>query len=108
MAAWYLTGQDQDFPETSFSSWTLNTQDYLFYGGQRGFGVVNEHIDVRANHADINRGLLADSIIVLKNFNNTLPLVKPKQIGVFGSDAGPAINGPNGFVDRGSFQMRKV
>ena len=107
MAAWYFTGQDKEFPDVTFSSWTLNTKDYLFFGGQRGFGVVNEHIDVRDNHADINRGLAADSIVILKNFNNTLPLNKPKQIGVFGSDAGPPINGPNGFVDR-SIHLKEV
>jgi beta-glucosidase len=102
MAAWYFTGQDKEFPDINFSSWTLDTQDFLFPVGGRGFGVVNQHIDVRDNHADICRGLAADSIVVLKNFNNTLPLTKPKQIGVFGSDAGPAINWANEFPDRGN------
>jgi beta-glucosidase len=101
MAAWYLTGQDQDFPDVSFSSWTLQTDNYEFFAGSRGWGEVNSHIDVRDNHGDVNRGLAADSIVLLKNVNDTLPLNKPKQIGVFGSDAGPGRGGPNQFPDRG-------
>jgi len=101
LAAWYLVGQDQGFPETSFSSWTLNTMGFEFPVGQQGFGVVNEHIDVRSNHGDLNREWAADSIVLLKNVNNTLPLKKPKQIGLFGSDAAPGVGGPNQFGDRG-------
>ena len=100
LAAWYLVGQDKEFPEISFSSWTLQTNDFLYYAAQQGFGQVNKHIDVRDNHGDVNRGFAADSIVLLKNVNNTLPLNKPKQIGVFGSDAAPGIGGPNQFFDR--------
>jgi beta-glucosidase len=105
MAAWYLVGQDQGYPNISFSSWTLQTNDFLFFAAQEGFGEVNAHIDVRGNHSLVNRGLAADSIVLLKNVNNTLPLNKPKQICVFGSDAGPGIGGPNEFPDRGIISL---
>lgn len=105
LAAWYLVGQDQEFPNVSFSSWTLDTMGYEYYGAQQGFGVINEHIDVRSNHGDLSRGWAADSIVLLKNVNNTLPLKKPKQIGLFGSDAAPAIGGPNQFPDRSTRQI---
>jgi beta-glucosidase len=102
LAAWYLVGQDYGFPNTSFSSWTLDTYGYEFFGPQTGFGMVNEHIDVRTDHGELSRGWAADSIVLLKNVNNTLPLGKPKQIALFGSDAAPGIGGPNQFPDRGS------
>ena len=102
LAAWYFTGQDKDYPEPLFSSWTRNTNDYFYYQAQEGYGMVNAHIDVRDSHGDSNRQLVADSIVLLKNVNNTLPLMKPKQIGVFGSDAGPGPGGPNQFPDRGT------
>jgi beta-glucosidase-like glycosyl hydrolase len=106
LAAWYLTGQDQDYPEVSFSSWSILTDGYTYPVSQAGFGPVNAHLNVRSNHGIIMRGIVADSIVVLKNFNNTLPLRSPKQIGVFGSDAGPGSGGPNQFSDRGlSFLM---
>lgn len=101
LAAWYYTGQDQDFPEAKFSSWTLQTNGYLYLMGQAGYGEINAHVNVRENHNDIMRNIVADSVVVLKNVNNTLPLSKPKQLGVFGSDAGPGVGGPNQFTDRG-------
>lgn len=106
MAAWYLVGQDQPgYPDTSFSSWTLQTNDFLYFAAQEGFGQVNAHIDVRDDHGDVNRGFAADSIVLLKNVNNTLPLNKTKQIGVFGSDAAPGIGGSNQFPDRGKYSV---
>ena len=43
----------------------------------------------------------AASIVLLKNVNGTLPLVKPRRMVVIGSDAGPAlIAGPNAFFDQ--------
>ena len=101
MAAYYLVGQDQGFPDVSFSSWTTATEGYLYYGANEGYGVINQHIDVRGAHGDAQIGLAADSVVLLKNVNNTLPLNSPKQIGVFGSDAAPGIGGPNQFPDRG-------
>lgn len=38
---------------------------------------------------------------MLKNVNQALPLYKPKNIALIGSDLGPSTVGPNGFADRG-------
>ncbi|KAF8595478.1 hypothetical protein BDV93DRAFT_456749, partial [Ceratobasidium sp. AG-I] len=38
---------------------------------------------------------------LLKNVNGSLPLKKPITISLIGSDAGPAMRGPNGYADRG-------
>lgn len=43
----------------------------------------------------------AGSHVLLKNVNNSLPLNQPSTIALFGSDAGPPFNGPNGYPDRG-------
>lgn len=102
MAAYYYVGQDQGYPPVSFSSWTLATYGNKYFAANEGYGLINQHIDVRGNHGDVARGLAADSIVLLKNVNNTLPLRNQKQIGVFGSDAGPGIGGPNQFSDRGT------
>jgi len=103
LAAWYYTGQDKGYPSANFSSWTLQTNGYYYNVAQQGYREINSHVDVRDNHGDISRNLVAESVVVLKNVNNTLPLYKPKQVGVFGSDAGPGIGGPNQFPDRGIY-----
>ena len=43
----------------------------------------------------------AASTVLLKNNNGTLPLNKPRSIALIGSDLGPSLQGPNGYVDRG-------
>ncbi|KAF5577437.1 (trans)glycosidase [Fusarium pseudocircinatum] len=49
--------------------------------------------DVRRDHAWLIRKIGADGIVLLKNLNNTLPLKAPKNVGIFGNDASPPING---------------
>lgn len=55
------------------------------------FGPAN--VDVRDDHAASIRELGAGGIVLLKNVNNTLPLKAPKNIGVFGNDAGDLTDG---------------
>jgi beta-glucosidase len=51
-------------------------------------------VDVRSTaHANHIRELGAAGIVLLKNVNNTLPLQKPTNIGVFGNDAGDMADG---------------
>lgn len=50
-------------------------------------------MDVRDDHADLIRELGAAGIVLLKNTKNTLPLKAPKNIGVFGNDAGDVVDG---------------
>ncbi|EAU32193.1 beta-glucosidase [Aspergillus terreus NIH2624] len=85
LAAWYLLEQDQGYPAVAFDS--------------RNGGKAS--VDVTADHADIARTVARDSIVLLKNSNNTLPLRNPSSIAVVGSDAIVNPDGPNACTDRG-------
>ncbi|KAF4553311.1 Glycosyl hydrolase family 3 C-terminal domain-containing protein 5 [Elsinoe fawcettii] len=50
-------------------------------------------VDVREDHAAAIRELGAAGIVLLKNENNALPLQRPKNIAVFGNDAGDLTEG---------------
>ena len=85
LAAWYLLGQDDGYPEVAFSSWD---------GGQTAANVT-------ANHATVVRNVARDSIVLLKNDDQTLPLRKPATLAIIGSDAISNAVGPNACNDRG-------
>ncbi|KAF8595923.1 beta-glucosidase [Ceratobasidium sp. AG-I] len=88
VAAWYLLGQDESFPEVNFDA--FRPQDPF-----------NKHVDVQEDHYKLVREMGAASTVLLKNVNGSLPLKKPITISLIGSDAGPAKRGPNGHADRG-------
>ena len=46
------------------------------------------NVDVRDDHAELIRELGAAGVVLLKNTNNALPLKTPKNVGIFGNDAG--------------------
>ncbi|KAJ7138341.1 beta-glucosidase [Mycena epipterygia] len=98
IAAWFKMGQNSGYPDVSFSQLTEAT----FSNGE----MVNEHINVQSDHYKLIREIGAASTILLKNTNGTLPLKVQniKRIGIFGSDAGPNPDGPNGCKDRGCDQ----
>ncbi|KAJ5085986.1 hypothetical protein N7532_010757 [Penicillium argentinense] len=85
LAAWYLVNQDQGYPEVSFSSWN---------GGKAS-------VDVTADHASVARAVARDSIVLLKNEAQTLPLRQPKSLAIIGQDAIVNPAGPNACTDRG-------
>lgn len=85
LASWYLTGQDQNYPPVAFSSWN---------GGQ-----ANK--DVTADHKKVARAVARDSIVLLKNDGNILPLNKPKSLAIIGSDSIVNPAGPDSCSDRG-------
>lgn len=64
----------------------------------------NHYEDVRNDHHIIAREIATESIILLKNVDETLPFKSGKQakktMMIFGSDAGPSSSGPNGCIDR--------
>ena len=103
IAAWYLVGRDNaSTPAINFDSWTLDTFGYQHFFAAENVRLINEHVDVRAEHARLIRQQGADSTVLLKNTNNALPLTgKEKSTAVFGSDAGDNPYGPNGCSDRG-------
>lgn len=102
VAAWYQLGQDKDFPPVSFSSWTTNATDVEYKGANMGSEIlVNERVDVRADHGAIADVVARDGITLLKNEGNVLPLSKRDVIRVFGQGAGNNPDGPNACPDRG-------
>lgn len=102
MAAYYYVGRDQNQVPINFDSWTLDTYGPEHYYVGQGYGLINEHVDVRGDHANVIREIGRASTVLLKNTNNALPLKgTEKQIGIFGKDAGSNPYGANGCSDRG-------
>ncbi|CAG8008627.1 unnamed protein product [Penicillium olsonii] len=85
LASWYLLGQDQGYPEVTFSSWD---------GGKAT-------VDVTADHGSLVRTVARDSIVLLKNEDDILPLQEPQILAIIGSDAAVNPDGPNACTDRG-------
>ncbi|KAJ4258974.1 hypothetical protein NW762_008062 [Fusarium torreyae] len=93
MVPYYHLHQDVGFP-------TVDPTLTLTLATQRGIDLnmlpIPKDIpsrDVRGDHASLIRKIGADGIVLLKNLNSTLPLKAPKNIGVFGNDASPPVNG---------------
>ncbi|KAL8676101.1 MAG: hypothetical protein Q9186_007344 [Xanthomendoza sp. 1 TL-2023] len=102
LAAWYYVGRDQSQVPINFDSWTTDTFGYQHYYSKEAYGLINEHVDVRAEHTTLIRQIGSASTVLLKNNNNALPLTgREKFTAVFGSDAGGNPYGPNGCPDRG-------
>ncbi|KAI4242840.1 MAG: hypothetical protein LQ352_007160 [Teloschistes flavicans] len=102
IAAWYYVGRDQNQVPINFDSWTLDTFGNQHYFAKEGYGLINEHVDVRAEHSSLIRQIGSASTVLLKNNNSALPLTgKEKFTAVFGNDAGGNSLGPNGCSDRG-------
>lgn len=51
MAAFYYVGRSDDSPEVNFDSWTLDTYGNRHYYAKSGYQVINEHVNVQADHA---------------------------------------------------------
>ncbi|KAF2763584.1 putative beta-glucosidase L [Pseudovirgaria hyperparasitica] len=85
LAGWYGLGQDKNYPPVTWNSFN-NTG-----GGP----------NVQGDHKRIARTIARDSIVLLKNINNTLPLIKPKSLAIVGQDAIVNPAGANACADRG-------
>ncbi|RDI84318.1 hypothetical protein Vi05172_g5532 [Venturia inaequalis] len=70
-AAYYLLGQDQDYPAFG-----------VFSSSQKHIPV-----DVQGDHANLIREIGAAGTILVKNVNKTLPLQNPRFLALYGYDA---------------------
>ena len=101
MAAYFYVGLENNPTPVSFDSWTLDTFGYQHFIANEGYSLINEHVDVRADHGQQVRNQAAKGTVLLKNVDNALPLTgKEKLTAVFGYDAGDNPWGPNGCSDR--------
>lgn len=78
--SYYRLGQDVDYPAQ------VETGEYV-------------SPDPRKGHAALSRQYAADSLVLLKNNNNALPLSSPKKVAIFGWHAGFPTFGPNVPMD---------
>ncbi|ROW17623.1 hypothetical protein VPNG_00874 [Cytospora leucostoma] len=78
--AYYKLGQDAGYPSQA------ETGEYV-------------SPDPRKGHAALAREYASDSIVLLKNEKNALPLSAPRKLAVFGWHAGAAVVGPNTPLD---------
>jgi beta-glucosidase len=101
MAGFYKVGRDTAQVPINFDSWTLDTYAPIHYAVESSVGLVNEHVDVRGEHATIIREVGRASAVLLKNTNNALPLTgQERQVAIIGEDAGSNSYGANGCSDR--------
>ncbi|KAK3689621.1 glycoside hydrolase family 3 protein [Podospora appendiculata] len=103
MAAYFKvhTGNYTYRPDINFSAWTKQATGPLHPLSNSTFTVVNEFVNVQADHGDLIREIGAKSIVLLKNENHALPLNKPKSMAVIGEDAQDIPGGPNACAERG-------
>ncbi|KAK9469439.1 glycosyl hydrolase family 3 N terminal domain-containing protein [Lipomyces arxii] len=104
MAAYFKVGQDpKTYPVPNFSSFTLATHGPIYPGTTESpSGKVNYHVNARGDLSrEIVRAVAQESIVLVKNTKNALPLSGITKLGLFGSAAGPSPLGPNGCPERG-------
>ncbi|KAL3460298.1 glycoside hydrolase superfamily [Aspergillus heterothallicus] len=102
LAVWFKMGQDQDYPLPNFSSNTEDEKGLLYPGALFSpIGVVNQFINVQADHNVTARAVARDAITLLKNEGDLLPLRRNDSLKIFGSDAGPDPQGLNSCADKG-------
>ncbi|KAF3923256.1 Beta-glucosidase [Orbilia brochopaga] len=100
MASFYKVGRDKTQVPVNLDAWTTDVYGYQHWFAREGYTVVNGNVDVRGAHGALIREVAAKGTVILKN-NGSLPIIRPRQIAVFGSDATDNPKGPNGCNDRG-------
>jgi beta-glucosidase len=88
MTPYFFLGQDQGFPSVDPSTADLNTFSPR-KTWTRQFNLTGERSrDVRDNHGELIRRHGSAGAVLLKNKNGALPLKAPRNVAVFGNDAG--------------------
>ncbi|KAI0112632.1 glycoside hydrolase family 3 protein [Hypoxylon sp. NC0597] len=101
VATWYQLGQDQDYPPPNFSSNTADPTGPLYPGALFSpVGVVNEYINVQADHKVVAKQVAQEAITLLKNNGSFLPLSTSSPLYVFGTDAQADPKGINSCTDK--------
>ncbi|KAI0490865.1 beta-glucosidase-like protein [Xylaria cf. heliscus] len=102
VATWYKLGQDAaDYPPPNFSSNTADREGPLYPGALFSpTGVVNEYVDVQADHKTVAKQVAQEAITLLKNADNLLPLATSAPLFVFGTDAQADPKGINSCTDK--------
>ena len=91
MMPYFHLHQDVDFPPIDMETGALNIIGVPPYLDTFQYGPAN--VDVRQSHAKVVRDLAAAGTVLLKNTNHALPLRAPRNMAVFGNDAGDPTNG---------------
>lgn len=102
-ATWYQMGQDdEDFPATNFDTNTDDAYGPLYPAAwpDSPTGLVNEFVQVQADHHLVARAVARDAITLLKNDGGLLPLSASQPLKVFGTGAQTNPDGPNACADR--------
>lgn len=90
-----------DYPEPNFSSYTTDAVGLLHPAALISpSGVVNQFVDVRADHATVALQVAQDAITMLKNDDDLLPLSADANLFLFGTDQQVNPDGANACVDR--------
>ncbi|KAI1367582.1 beta-glucosidase-like protein [Xylaria arbuscula] len=102
VAAWYKMGQDaEDYPEPNFSSNTMDREGPLYPGALISpTGVVNEFVNVQADHKTVAKQVAQEAITLLKNNGSFLPITTSAPLFVFGTDAQADPQGINSCTDK--------
>jgi len=102
LAAYFQMGQDYNYPRPNFDTNTQDAEGPLYPGALVSpRGIVNEFVNVQANHAVIARKVARDAITLLKNQHAILPLASNATLKVFGTDAEKNPDGINSCADQG-------
>lgn len=101
VATWYQLGQDKDYPPPNFSSNTADRTGPLYPGALFSpSGVVNEYVNVQADHKVVAKQVAQEAITLLKNNGSFLPLSTSSPLSVFGTDAQADPQGINSCTDK--------
>ena len=96
LTPYFFLGQDRNYPSIDPSGSDLQGLYPQVYRYDFNLTGARDR-DPRDGHAKNIRALGAQASVLLKNVNNALPLKAPKNIGVFGNDAGDFENGMTSF-----------